>query len=265
MDFIHELVDLTPYSALPPGTSTLDTAAPFYCHGLPSYEFIRRHGCNCAGLMNLLQARFHLPIPGVGENHKYAGGTYVWFEYLKQSGFLEAIDIEKSYAAGSLLVRKYRNDTDQGHLALLYTSGKLLEQQLLHCYTGPGITIDSLVATSHAWVEEGYYEYIVPSWFVPALPFTTLTIPAEIRDHTYLQFAIYSVESQMRCTDPQGRFFVSGDKKLSLESAQEIIDDYLYSCDISEYEYVVVETLFYLVTHRFNDVEFGLCEVRLWR
>jgi hypothetical protein len=95
----------------------------------------------------------------------YAGGTFAWHQYLNSIGALERVDMQKEYPAGSLLLRRYRNTDDQGHLAVLYTGGKLSEQKLLHCYSKVGITIDDAVATSHAWDASGYYEFICPNWF----------------------------------------------------------------------------------------------------
>ena len=94
----------------------------------------------------------------------YAGGTFTWYQYLNSIGALERIDMQKEYPAGSLLLRQYRNPDDQGHLAVLYTSGKLSEQKLLHCYSKVGITIDETVASSHAWDANGFYEFICPNW-----------------------------------------------------------------------------------------------------
>jgi len=264
MDFIQELVNRTPY--LSGHQSTLLTSAPFYCQDSPSYDYIRTHGCNCAGLVNLLQTRNHLPIPGVAEHRIYAGGTEEWFQYLDREGMLEPIDMDKSYMAGSLLVRKYRDATDQGHLAVLYTSGKLRKQELLHSYDGAGITIDASVAMSHAWKGGDFYEFIVPSWFYPALRFTTEDISDDTRDFVYLHFAIYSAETQP-LMEPQGRFFVRGNQKISLLSAYEVVEDFLDSQDSRESQVmdrVAVETIFYLVTHRFYDDEHGFCEVRVW-
>jgi len=170
MDFILKLVDKTPYVWWKDGQSTTAQPAPFYCKTLPSHDHIIAEGTNCAGLINLLQLSRNLPIPGVHINHLYAGGTYIWFEYLDAIGALIPIDTSASYPVGSLLVRKYRSPEDQGHVAVLYTSGPLLDQQLLHSYPDAGIKIDATVRQSHNWIAEGYYEYICVNWFYRDLP-----------------------------------------------------------------------------------------------
>jgi hypothetical protein len=171
MEFITELVGKTPYVWWHPDEPTAESDAPFYCLRIPPIEYIQASGCNCAGVINLLQLLRGLPIPGMKTKHYYAGGTFVWLSYLNGIGALERVDIQKKYPAGSLLLRRYRNPEDQGHLAVLYTSGKLLEQKLLHCYSEAGITIDDTVASSHAWDANGYYEFICPNWLhVDLLP-----------------------------------------------------------------------------------------------
>lgn len=169
MEFITELVGKTPYVWWHPDEPTAESDAPFYCRRIPPKEYIQDKGCNCAGVINLLQLSRGLPIPGMKTKHYYAGGTFVWFAYLNRIGALEPVDIQKKYPAGSLLLRRYRNPEDQGHLAVLYTSGKLSEQKLLHCYSKAGITIDDAVATSHAWDVNGYYEFVCPNWFAEDL------------------------------------------------------------------------------------------------
>lgn len=86
--------------------------------------------------------------------------------YLKSIGALEEIDTEISYPAGTLLLRRYSSVEDQGHLAVLYTTGNLLEQKLLHCYPEMGVKIDEKVKTSNDWLSEktNYYEYVCVNW-----------------------------------------------------------------------------------------------------
>lgn len=166
MDIINELVNTTPYVWWQDGETTLAKDAPFYCRSIPDSSIIQSSGCNCAGLINLLQLSKGLMVPGVQSGAYYAGGTYVWFDFLEDIEVLEPIDYQKEYPAGSLLLRKYRSPEDQGHLAVLYSSGILLEQKLLHCYPDAGIKIDDTVRQSDCWLDEagGYYEYICPNW-----------------------------------------------------------------------------------------------------
>lgn len=169
MDFILALVNNTPYVWWKDLESTTEKDAPFYCKRIPPIEEIKANGCNCAGLINLLHLSRGLSVPGVTEGEYYAGGTYLWFEYLDAKSLLEPVSMDKKYPAGSLLLRKYRSPKDQGHLAVVYTGGVLRDQKLLHCHPDAGITLDDRVMESHMWLPNGYYEYICVDWFQRAL------------------------------------------------------------------------------------------------
>jgi len=165
MELALKLVDKTPYVWWKEDESTIEKSAPFYCDSIPSIETIQQSGCNCAGLINLLQLSRGLKVPGVSTSNYYAGGTYVWYMYLKKIGALEPIDLKKSYPAGTLLLRRYDTVEDQGHLAVLYSSGPVLEQKLLHCYPEMGVKIDETVKSSNDWLPDGnYYEYVCVNW-----------------------------------------------------------------------------------------------------
>jgi len=69
---------------------------------------------------------------------------------------LEPFDATKSYPVGSLLLRRYRDPVDQGHLALIYNDG-----QLLHCYPVAGVTIDPSIKSSHDCI---HYEFVCIGW-----------------------------------------------------------------------------------------------------
>ncbi len=163
MEFIEKLVNETHYVWWVDGESTTSKDAPFYCNSIPSIETIKQQGLCCAGLINLAQNYRGGSVPGVATNDYYAGGTYAWAEHLESKNFLEKINLEKSYPKGSLLLRKYRSPEDQGHMAILYTSGTLAKQQIIHCYPGAGVRTETF-QQSHAWLKEGYYEYICDNW-----------------------------------------------------------------------------------------------------
>jgi hypothetical protein len=163
--FISKLVNKTKYTYWDPTKETYAYDYPFYCKNIPDISTIIKYGCNCAGLLNIIQLMKGQKVPGILTNNYYSGGTYLWFEYLNNGNYLEKIDINKLYPAGSLLIRRYRDVSDQGHVAIIYSSGSLLEQQLLHCYPDKGIVIDKNINESHSWIKEGYYEYICVDWF----------------------------------------------------------------------------------------------------
>jgi len=164
MEMVLKLVNNTPYTWWNPDEGTMDNEAPFYCQRIPDILTIQKYGTNCAGLVNLLQLSRGLIVPGVKTNNYYAGGTYIWYQYLSSLGVLEPIDTSKEYPMGSLLLRRYTNPEDQGHLAILYTGGRLLQQKLVHCYPEAGIKINSF-KESHSWIKNGYYEFICVDWF----------------------------------------------------------------------------------------------------
>lgn len=163
MEFIEQLVNQTPYIWWMDGESTTSKEAPFYCNTLPPIEKIKQQGLCCAGLINLAQNYRGGSVPGVATNDYYAGGTYAWAEHLESKNSLERINLEKTYSKGSLLLRKYRSPEDQGHLAILYTSGVLANQQIIHCYPDGGVKVEPF-QQSHRWLKEGYYEYICDDW-----------------------------------------------------------------------------------------------------
>ena len=162
---VKELVGKTRYVWWLEG-STLDKVEPFYCAGLPDYSVVRQLGCNCAGLINLICHIKGLPVADMAIRHYWAGGTSVWFDYLMKAGRLQAFDPEASYRAGALLLRNFSSLEDQGHLAILYSSGPVLTQQLLHCTPDTGITIDTCVKTSNDWLGGGYYTHVCVDWIV---------------------------------------------------------------------------------------------------
>lgn len=174
MEQLLPLVNKTHYVWWKDGEPTSAKPAPFYCASTVNLEYIKIHGCNCAGLLNLLAHVKGSPVPGVKSNIFYAGGTYVWHSYLESIGALQPIDISKTYPKGSLLLRRYEDPENQGHVALIYedatcSQSTFLEQKLLHCYPDKGISIDDQARSSHNWHTDGYYEYCVPGWFYRTL------------------------------------------------------------------------------------------------
>ncbi len=150
------------------GGSTLADGAPFWASNTaaPSPESVRAAGCNCAGFINLLCRKRGVLIAGVEDSWYFAGGTGAWAEYIRD---WEPFDATASYPAGTLLLRKYRDVEDQGHVAVLWSSGPVLKQRLAHCYIARGIAIDDTVEMSHSWDAGGYYEYVClpKNWMCP--------------------------------------------------------------------------------------------------
>jgi hypothetical protein len=166
----------SPYVWWKGGESTLGDNGPMWVANskVPSIDQIMKEGTNCTGLLNLIYRRLGKPIPGVAKGNKLAGGTGAWYRYLKSVA--EPFDYKKTYPTGTLLMRKYVNVKDQGHVAIVFEADArcVLFSKLLHSYTSveydettckdkttPGIAIDSNVGFSHFWVPDGFYQFAV--------------------------------------------------------------------------------------------------------
>lgn len=74
----------------------------------------------CTGLLNLIMRYLGKPVPGTERRgYKSPGGTGIWFYTLKKKGVLQKFDPSTSYPEGTLLLRDYHNDNDQGHVAVV--------------------------------------------------------------------------------------------------------------------------------------------------
>jgi hypothetical protein len=171
LTFIEQLVD-TPYIWWKDGESTTEKMVPFYCKPstkIPSIPEIRNSGMNCAGFINLLCRISATPIPGIAENNYYAGGTYVWYEYLDSKGFLKPVSIDVTYPVGTLLLSRYNDVENQGHFAVVTTPGTFQTLKISHSYPEKGLQMNEPVQLSHNWIPEGYYtETCSPeNWLFP--------------------------------------------------------------------------------------------------
>lgn len=138
-----------PYKWWDPSVSCSGDHGPFWAFNgpLPSRDQLEEEHMNCAGFLNLVCRGLGVPIPGAIKADFYAGGTHAWYVYLQQKGVLRPFGSWGIYPPGTLLLRRYVSEEDQGHLAI---------------YMGP----DSIV---HSWPEKGscvdtiqpdYYEFV---------------------------------------------------------------------------------------------------------
>ena len=146
------------------GGSLSENIHPFYVNKIPNIEYIKNNGLNCAGFINLLRLKSGKHVPGSGE---CKGGTLSWFNYFEDKKCLEIFNCRKSYPVGALLLRKYRSVMDQGHLAVLYELDKdniWFNHKIIHSYydeeDGGKVGL-SMLGSSHYYIPEGYYEYII--------------------------------------------------------------------------------------------------------
>lgn len=151
-EFIQEIVG-TPYVWWRDG-DIISSSPPFWAENsiIPFIEVIKKSGSNCAGFINLICRFAKVNIPGISMKLKYAGGTYIWYLYLKEHGLLSRFNLDCTYPPGTLLLRDYSNEMDQGHIAIVLENGKLA-----HCYPEKGITIDESYLISHNWSALAYY------------------------------------------------------------------------------------------------------------
>jgi cell wall-associated NlpC family hydrolase len=151
-DYIQELIG-TPYVWWKEGDK-VSSKEPFWAEDTqpPSSELVKKSGCNCAGFINLICRFSNIYIPGLKMKLEYAGGTYIWYTQLKNNGLLDDFTNDTIYPPGTLLLRNYFSESDQGHVAIVLDNGKLA-----HCYPDIGIAIDDSYFISHNWIESGYY------------------------------------------------------------------------------------------------------------
>jgi cell wall-associated NlpC family hydrolase len=131
---------------------------------IPSVERIKKEGTNCAGFVNLICRKHGVEIAGFGEIgfEETAGGTYGWFGYLDKHKKLDVFNETEKYPEGTLLLRAFYDEDDQGHVAIVCRDGKLA-----HSYSEKGVQIDERYMESHRWIPEGYYTHICrrENWF----------------------------------------------------------------------------------------------------
>lgn len=128
-----------PYRAWNPEVSCWGDQGPFWAFAgpVPPLDLVKKESMNCAGFINLLCRLQGAPIPGVAEQSYSAGGTGDWYLYLKDN--LLPFDPNVVYPAGTLFLRRYRDEEDQGHLAVSLGDGTVL-----HSWTTQGVAIDTI-------------------------------------------------------------------------------------------------------------------------
>lgn len=98
---------------------SMDTRfAPIY--GLngppPERSVLEKQGIACSGLINLVRRYLGLTIP---QYTIYPGGTEAWYRYLKVNKLLSVYHNSNEYQKGTLLLTRYKNEKDQGHMMIV--------------------------------------------------------------------------------------------------------------------------------------------------
>jgi hypothetical protein len=137
-----------PYSGWNPNVSCFGDHGPFWSFNgpAPSFDRVKRELLNCVGLINVIRRDLGLEIPGAADQTYYAGGTYEWYMYLDRKKKLHSFDPKKTYPKGTLLLRCYRDEEDDGHLAIIRD-----KQKVVHSIRAGGV--------KHDIVWPNYYEY----------------------------------------------------------------------------------------------------------
>ncbi len=132
----------------------------FYVDGIPEIEEIHKKGINCAGLINIIRQKSGLSVPELKDSEcEIRGGTYHYYEYFEENKLLEEFKIDEEYEEGTLIMRKYRDVKDQGHMAIIINKNEIIHAYAEDELTGRvGIT---KLEKSHNYIEEGYYEYAI--------------------------------------------------------------------------------------------------------
>lgn len=145
----------TPYSWWRNGQTCLGDTPPFYAaEGPPP---VAPPALNCAGFINCLARHQGRPIPGVADQLWYAGGTYAWYEELSPKCRQVPPSIDE-LPVDTLLLRRFRDEADQGHLAVVCTG-----KRIIHCWPGRGVVIESAPAS--------YFEYYCTDWLFEKIEF----------------------------------------------------------------------------------------------
>jgi hypothetical protein len=154
-NYIQELVE-TKYVWWREGDD-VTSAPPFYAENAAyvDVETVKKGGANCAGFVNLICRFVGTKIPGIDEKIPMAGGTYAWFSYLKEHNLLQPFDPSITYPFGTIVLRDYVDEEDQGHITLVISNG-----QLAHSGSEDGIHVDESVLISHNWIKNGYYTHV---------------------------------------------------------------------------------------------------------
>jgi hypothetical protein len=137
-----------------------DSGPPFWIADIePSLADVKKGGVNCLGLINLIRLHFELPT---SQNP---------FVMLEKRGVLHEFDRDTQYPFGTLLVRPYRDDNDQGHYAIMWDDGNVLHAHTrlakgesfvdvsTEHLTAPGVVVEPL-EYSNSWFQPNTYTHV---------------------------------------------------------------------------------------------------------
>ena len=155
LSYLRTLIGV-PYKAWDGAKWRADNTAPFW---MPDYMTAPQSasivpdmtvvyasgGVNCAGLINLGLQRVGIEPPGI--QTEYPGGTGAWGAYVTWMPY----NPDRVYPRGSILLREYRNEKDQGHLAMITTDDNSIgmNNHLIHASGVLGCVLESPIHMVH--------------------------------------------------------------------------------------------------------------------
>ena len=157
LEWINPLVGRMPYGLWTGGCVPSGPPAWGISRPPPSRSYLRGKRIFCAGVPNLMLRFVGKRVPTYG-NDCYDGGMVAYWSYFE--GFHQPFELH-AVKRGDLLLRRYRNVEDQGHVAVALGDGAaalLLQSYWSHGDGLPGLNKLITVRTSHAVV---HYERIV--------------------------------------------------------------------------------------------------------
>jgi hypothetical protein len=141
---------------------SIGSGSPFWIDDIsPAIKDIKKGGANCIGLINLIVMAL--------DNKSQSN----WFEYLEKHGVLEPFEHGEVYPKGTMVLRRYKDLEDQGHVAMMVSDTEIIHsymyidpdqsfQEAIHSSEstyGPGVTIEP-IDVSNSWFEKGTYTHI---------------------------------------------------------------------------------------------------------
>jgi hypothetical protein len=157
LEWIDALVGKMPYGLWTGGPVPSRSPAWAINRPSPPRSYLARHRIFCAGVTNLMLRFVGKRVPTYG-NPYYDGGMVAYWSYFE--GFHRPFNLH-AVRRGDLLLRRYRNVEDQGHVAVSLGDGAdalLLQSYWSHGDGLPGLNKLITASTSHAGY---YYERIV--------------------------------------------------------------------------------------------------------
>jgi hypothetical protein len=157
LEWIDALVGKMPYGLWTGGAVPSRSPAWAIDRPPPPRSYLARHRIFCAGVTNLMLRFVGKRVPTYG-NPYYDGGMVAYWSYFE--GFHRPFNLH-AVRRGDLLLRRYRNVEDQGHVAVSLGDGAdalLLQSYWSHGDGLPGLNKLITASTSHAGY---YYERIV--------------------------------------------------------------------------------------------------------